>query len=36
MIGGYKATMHNSNTSDEAKERARENLEKVGVDTEDL
>jgi len=33
--GGYKATLHNERTSDEAKERAQEILDKAGVDADE-
>jgi len=34
VIGGYKATLHNPNSSEEAKEHARSILKKLGVDPE--
>jgi len=35
VIGGYKATLHNPNSSEEAKEKARAALEEMGVDPEE-
>eukprot|EP01119_Soliformovum_irregulare_P026035 TRINITY_DN97_c0_g1_i6.p1 TRINITY_DN97_c0_g1~~TRINITY_DN97_c0_g1_i6.p1 ORF type:complete len:654 (-),score=252.68 TRINITY_DN97_c0_g1_i6:56-2017(-) len=35
VIGGYKATLHNPNSSEEAKEHARKILKKLGVDPEE-
>eukprot|EP01119_Soliformovum_irregulare_P026034 TRINITY_DN97_c0_g1_i5.p1 TRINITY_DN97_c0_g1~~TRINITY_DN97_c0_g1_i5.p1 ORF type:complete len:270 (-),score=106.08 TRINITY_DN97_c0_g1_i5:674-1483(-) len=35
VIGGYKATLHNPNASDEAKEKAQQVLEEMGVDPEE-
>jgi len=34
VIGGYRATLHNENSSEEAKQHAREQLEKLGADPE--
>jgi len=35
VIGGYKATLHNPNASEEAKEKAQQVLEEMGVDPEE-
>ncbi|KAF8910841.1 hypothetical protein CPB85DRAFT_1221175 [Mucidula mucida] len=34
MLGGYKATLHNDNTSETAKQHAREILAAAGIDVE--
>jgi len=35
VLGGYKATLHNPNTGEEAKQRAKEKLEGHGVEVDE-